>query len=344
MEFTAHQVAGFLNGIVEGDADIKINQVSRIEEGVPGTLTFLANPKYTPYIYTTGASVVVVSKDFIAQQPVRATLIRVEDAYQSFASLLRMFDHTRPEPAGIKSTAVIDPSAKIGNGTTISDLTYIGKNVVIGDNVYIYPQVFIGDHVAVGDGTILYPGVKLYHHCIIGQQCILHAGAVIGSDGFGFAPVEGKGYQKIPQLGNVVVEDHVEIGANTTVDRATMGSTIIREGVKLDNLIQIAHNVEIGSHTVIAAQTGISGSTKIGKRCMIGGQVGIVGHLSIADDVKIGAGSGIEGNIPVPGTIMLGAPAVEASRARRNFVHYRNLDNIVKKLNAIEKKINNSNL
>jgi UDP-3-O-[3-hydroxymyristoyl] glucosamine N-acyltransferase len=344
MEFTAHQVAGFLNGSVEGDPEIKIHQLSKIEEGQPGTLSFLANPKYTQFIYTTLASVVVVSKDFVAQQPVKATLIRVEDAYQSFATLLRMFDQSRPEPAGIKSTAIIDSSAKIGAGSTVSDLAYIGKNVVLGENVYIYPQVFLGDDVTVGNGTIIYPGARVYHHCVIGKQCILHAGVIVGSDGFGFAPVEGKGFQKIPQLGNVVIEDFVEIGSNTTIDRATMGSTILREGVKLDNLIQIAHNVEIGSHTVIAAQTGISGSTKIGKRCMIGGQVGIVGHLTIADDVKIGAGSGIEGNITIPGTIMLGSPAAEASKTRRNFVHFRNLDNIVKKLYAIEKKINNSSL
>jgi UDP-3-O-[3-hydroxymyristoyl] glucosamine N-acyltransferase len=339
MEFTARQIAGFLKGTVEGDPEIKVHNVSKIEEGQPGTLTFLANPKYMPFIYTTSASVVVVSQTFIAQQEIKATLIRVEDAYQAFATLLRMFDKSKPGFSGIKPTAVIDTSSVTGEGTSVGDYTVIGKNVRIGSNVFIYPQVFIGDDVEIGDDTIVYPGVRVYHQCKIGKRCILHSGVVIGSDGFGFAPVDGQGYQKIPQLGNVVLEDFVEIGSNTTIDRATMGSTIIREGVKLDNLIQVAHNVEIGKHTVIAAQTGISGSTKIGSRCMIGGQVGIIGHITIADDVKIGAGSGIEASITTPGATMLGAPAIEASKARRNFIHWRKLDEIVKKVYSIEKKL-----
>jgi len=342
MEFTAAQIAGFLQGTVEGNPEEKVFNLSKIDEGKPGTLTFLANPKYTPNIYTTEASVIVVNHDFNASQPVTRTLIRVADAYSAFATLLEMFDPSHQANTGISVHAVIDPTARIGDNTSVGDFTMIGNHVVIGKNVVIHPQVFVGNHVTIGDHTILYPGVKVYHDCIIGSDCTLHSGVVIGSDGFGFAPVAGNNYQKIPQLGNVTIGDHVEIGSNSTIDRATLGSTIIRNGVKLDNLIQVGHNAEIGENTVIAAQSGISGSTKIGRNCMIGGQVGIVGHITIAEYVKIGAGSGIEASITQKGAIVLGAPAIEINKARRNFIHWRNLDEIVRKVYSIEKQLKKS--
>ena len=342
MEFTAAQIAGFLNGTVEGNPEEKVFNLSKIDEGKPGTLTFLANPKYTPFIYTTEASVIVVNSDFAANQPVTGTLIRVADAYSSFATLLEMFDKSTSGISGISGSAVIASSAFLGENVSVGDFCVIGKNVRIGKNSVIHPQVYIGNNVTIGDDALLYPGVKVYHDCNIGHHCTLHSGVVIGSVGFGFAPVAGNNYQKIPQLGNVILEDYVEIGSNTTIDRATLGSTIIRNGVKLDNLIQIGHNAEIGENTEIAAQTGVSGSTKIGKNCMIGGQVGIVGHITIADDVKIGAGSGIEASITLQGAIMLGAPAIEISKARRNFIHWRNFDEIVRKIYSIEKQLKKS--
>jgi len=342
MEFTASQIAVFLNGIVEGDPDARVNNLSKIDEGEPGTMTFLANPKYTSYVYSTKAAIIVVNADFSATQPVSCTLIRVADAYSAFATLLAMFNNATPEVTGISKQSSVDPSVTLGADVSVGDFCFIGRNSVIGTHVYIHPQVYIGEHVVIGDYSIIFPGVKIYKDSIIGRNCTLHSGVVIGSDGFGFAPVSGNHYQKIPQLGNVILEDHVEIGSNTTIDRATLGSTIIRKGVKLDNLIQVGHNAEIGENTVIAAQTGISGSTKIGKNCMIGGQVGIVGHITIADDVKIGAGSGVEASITKQGAMMLGAPAIEIHKARRNFIHWRNLDEIVKKVYKIEKKFNQS--
>jgi UDP-3-O-[3-hydroxymyristoyl] glucosamine N-acyltransferase len=340
MEFTAAQIAGFLKGTVEGNPDEMVFNLSKIDDGKPGTLTFLSNPKYTPYIYTTAASVIVVNDDFVASQAIPGTLIRVADAYSAFATLLEMFDSSKSAKTGISGLASIAPSAKLGKDVSVGDFTVIGKDAQIGDNVLIHPQVFIGNHVVIGDNSIVYPGVRIYHDCVIGNSCTLHAGVVIGSDGFGFAPLASNNYQKIPQLGNVILEDYVEIGSNTTIDRATLGSTIICRGVKLDNLIQVGHNAEIGENTVIAAQSGISGSTKIGKNCMIGGQVGIVGHITIADNVKIGAGSGVEASITRDGAMMLGAPAIEISKARRNFIHWRNFDEIVKKVYSIEKKLN----
>jgi len=342
MEFTAAQIAGFLKGAVDGDPEIKVSNLSKIDDGKPGTLTFLANPKYTPFIYSTAASIVVVNADFTASQPISCTLIRVEDAYSSFATLLEMFDQSKSGQTGLSNLASIAPSAKLGEKVSVGEFTVIGKNVVIGKNSVIHSQVFIGDNVIIGDNALMYPGVRIYRDCLIGNSCTLHSGVVVGSDGFGFAPVAGNNYQKIPQLGNVILEDHVEIGSNTTIDRATLGSTIIRQGVKLDNLIQIGHNAEIGENTVIAAQSGISGSTKIGKNCMIGGQVGIVGHITIADNVKIGAGSGIEASITKEGAMMLGAPAIEISKARRNFIHWRNFDEIVRKVYSIEKQLKKS--
>ncbi|MEI7663670.1 MAG: UDP-3-O-(3-hydroxymyristoyl)glucosamine N-acyltransferase [Bacteroidota bacterium] len=340
MEFTAAQIAGFLKGTVEGNREEKVSNLSKIDDGKPGTLTFLSNPKYTPHIYTTGASVIVVNADFTATQPVTGTLIRVEDAYSAFATLLEMFDPSKTGYTGISTLASIAPSAILGEKVSVGDFSVIGKNVVLGANAVIHPQVFIGNNVTMGDNCIVYPGVRIYHNCVIGNNCTLHSGVVVGSDGFGFAPLAGSNYQKIPQLGNVILEDYVEIGSNTTIDRATLGSTIIRKGVKLDNLIQVGHNAEIGENTVIAAQTGISGSTRIGKNCMIGGQVGIIGHITIADNVKIGAGSGIEASITREGAMMLGAPAIEIGKARRNFIHWRNFDEIVRLVYKIEKQLN----
>ena len=337
MEFTAQQIAGFLNGIVEGKPETRVSNLSKIEDGQPGTMTFLANPKYTPFIYHTQASIVVVSKDFIPSQPVAATLIRVEDPYSSFAKLLEMFDSMTAVAKEISPQAFISASAKTGKDISIGAFSYICDNAVLGDTVNVYPQVYIGRNVQIGNNCIFYPGVKIYHDCIIGNNCTLHSGVIIGSDGFGFAPQSDSNYQKIPQLGNVILEDLVEIGSNTTVDRATLGSTIIRRGVKLDNLIQVAHNVEIGENTVIAAQSGISGSTKIGKNCMIAGQVGIIGHITIADNVKIGAQSGIGGSIKEEGAIVMGSPAIDAKKTRRNYIHLSNLDEIVKRVNHIEK-------
>jgi UDP-3-O-[3-hydroxymyristoyl] glucosamine N-acyltransferase len=337
MEFTATQIAGFLKGTIEGDPDIKVSNLSKIDDGKPGTLTFLANPKYTPFVYTTDASVIVVNSDFAATQPLKATVIRVADAYSAFATLLEMFDQSKSGSTGISAQASIASTARLGENVSVGEFTVIGKNVVIGKNSVIHSQVYIGDNVTIGDHFLVYPGVRIYRDCVIGARCTLHSGVVVGSDGFGFAPVSGNNYQKIPQLGNVILEDNVEIGSNTTIDRATLGSTIIRNGVKLDNLIQVGHNAEIGENTVIAAQSGISGSTKIGKNCMIGGQVGIVGHITIADNVKIGAGSGVEASITREGAMMLGAPAIEINKARRNFIHWRNLDEIVRKVYSLEK-------
>ncbi len=339
MEFTAGQIAAFLNGTVDGDPEVRVSNLSKIEEGKPGTMTFLANMKYASYLYTTGASVVVVNNDFVPAQPVSATLIRVENAYSAFAMLLEKYSAVQAGVRGISELACISGSASMGSNCAVGEFSYIGEEVTLGDHVTIHPQVYIGNKVKIGNNTILYPGVKIYRECVIGNDCTLHSGVIVGSDGFGFAPQSDHHYQKVPQIGNVVIEDDVEIGSNTTIDRATLGSTLIRKGVKLDNLIQVAHNVEIGEHTVIAAQTGISGSTKIGRNCLIGGQVGIVGHLTIADNVMIGAQSGIEGNILKEGAIVLGSPAIDVLKARKSYIHWRNFDDIVRRLNHLEKKI-----
>lgn len=301
-------------------------------------MTFLANPKYAPHLYSTKASIVVVNNDFPVTQPVAATMVRVADSYSAFAHLLEMFHSMHSDKKGISAQAFIPATVTLGENSYVGEFTTLGEHVKVGKNAKIYPQVFIGDNVTIGDDCILYPGVKVYHNCVIGDQCTFHSGVVIGSDGFGFAPQQDNNYHKIPQVGNVIVEDHVEIGSNTTIDRATLGSTIIRRGVKLDNLIQVGHNAEIGENTVIAAQAGISGSTRIGKNCMIGGKVGIVGHITIADNVKIGAGSGIEHSITKEGAILLGAPAIEIGKARKNFIHWRNLDEIVKTVYRLEKE------
>jgi UDP-3-O-[3-hydroxymyristoyl] glucosamine N-acyltransferase len=338
MEFTASQIAIFLQGTVEGNPEITVSNLSKIEEGTPGTMTFLSNPKYTQYIYKTKASVVVVNNDFVPAEPISATLIRVPSAYEAFARLLEMYGQLTEGALEISDQAYISSTAKLGEQVGIGAFAFIGDHAKIGNHVRIYPQVYIGDRVMIGDNTILYPGVKVYRDCIIGNECTLHSGAVIGADGFGFVPQSDTNYKKIPQIGNVIIEDCVEIGANTTIDRATLGSTLIRKGVKLDNQIQVAHNVEIGENTVIAAQVGISGSTKIGKNCMIAGQVGFAGHIVIADNVKIGAQSGVENSILKEG-IYLGAPAIEYGRARRSYIHWRNFDDIVKRIQELEKKM-----
>lgn len=339
MEFTATTIAGFLKGEIEGNPDIKVNTIAKIEEGQSGALSFLANPKYEHYLYETKSSIVLVNKSFVPSASVGATLIRVENAYEAFASLLRLVDQARPRKKGIHSTAILENTAKIGNDVYIGPYVYVGENCVIGDGCSLYPHVYIGDNTKLGFNCTLNPGVTVYHDCILGEGCTIHAGSVIGSDGFGFAPQSDNEYMKIPQLGNVVLEDNVEIGANVTIDRATMGSTIIRRGVKLDNLIQIAHNVEVGENTVMAAQTGISGSTKIGKNCMFGGQVGLAGHIKIANGTKIGAQGGILGDVKEENTAIIGSPAIEVKQFLRSSVIFRKLPEMKSKIDSLEKEV-----
>jgi UDP-3-O-[3-hydroxymyristoyl] glucosamine N-acyltransferase len=339
MEFNAATLARFLQGEIEGDPGITVNTVAKIEEGHAGALSFLANPKYEHYIYTTLSSIVLVNKSFVPTAKVEATLIRVENAYEAFASLLRLVDQARPRKKGIHPTAIIETTATIGSDTYIGPYSYIGENCSIGDGSSVYPQAFVGDNTRIGKNCTIYPGVKIYHDCVIGDNCVVHAGSVIGSDGFGFAPQSESEFMKIPQLGNVVLEENVEIGANVAIDRATMGSTIIRKGVKLDNLIQIGHNVEVGENTVMAGQTGIAGSTKIGKNCMFGGQVGIAGHLKIADGVKIGAQSGIPGDVGQENSVLLGYPAFEHKDFIRSHIVFKQLPELSKKLRELEKQI-----
>jgi UDP-3-O-[3-hydroxymyristoyl] glucosamine N-acyltransferase len=338
MEFTARQVAEVVQGIIEGNPEVKVTRLSKIEEGLHGSLTFLANPKYTQFIYSTQASIVIVNKDFKPENPIAATMIRVDDAYTAFARLLDVYNKIKLDKTGISSLSFISKSARIGTNVYIGEFAYIGDNVAVGDQSKVYPHVYLGDNVTVGSNTTIFAGVKVYSDNQIGNDCTVHSGVVIGSDGFGFAPQQDKNYKKVAQIGNVIIEDNVEIGANTTIDRATLGSTIIHKGAKLDNLIQIAHNVEIGENTVIAAQTGISGSTKVGKNCMIAGQVGLIGHLNIADDVKIGAQSGISTNLS-EGSIVLGSPAFDIAKYRKAYVHFRNLPDIIKRLEELEKLI-----
>ena len=325
MKFTATVLAEFLNGTIEGNSEIEVHDISKIEEGKPGTLAFLANPKYEKYIYETKASIVLVNKDFKSEKPTSATLIRVENAYEAFASLLDLYQQSKPQKTGIHKSASIHENVRLGEDLYIGDYSVIENNVVIGNNVKIYPQVYIGENVIIGEKTIINAGVKVYEGSVIGANCVIHSGAVIGADGFGFAPQEDNNYRKVPQVGNVVIEDNVEIGANTTIDRATMGSTIIRKGVKLDNLIQIAHNVEIGENTVIAAQSGIAGSTKIGRNCMLAGQVGIIGHLTIADNVKIAAQSGIISDVKKEGEILQGSSAIPIKSFWRSYLIFTKL-------------------
>lgn len=339
MEFTAAMIARILNGTVEGDPETKLNTVARIEEGHPGALSFLSNPKYEPYLYSTAASAVLVKNDFTPSKEVTATLIRVDDPYQALARLLAFYEQARPAKKGIHPSAVIDEKASIGADVFIGACTVISENTVIGDGCSLHPQVFIGENVRIGKNCTLHPGVKVYRDCVIGNDCILHAGAVIGADGFGFAPVSEANFMKIPQIGNVIIEDNVEIGSNTCVDRATMGSTVIRKGVKLDNLIQVGHNVEIGENTVIAAQSGLAGSTKVGRNCMFGGQVGLAGHLSIADGCKIGAQSGIMSTVSEENSILLGYPATDSKQFLKSVVYIRKLPELSSRLDALAKTV-----
>jgi UDP-3-O-[3-hydroxymyristoyl] glucosamine N-acyltransferase len=339
MEFTAATIAGFLKGEVEGDPEVKVNTIAKIEEGKPGALSFLANPKYEQFIYETDSSIVLVNRNFKASRNIKATLIRVDNSYESFAALLRLVDQARPRKKGIHPTAIIEPTAVIGADAYIGPYAYVGERVVLGDGCSLYPHVYIGDGTVIGKNCTIYPGVKIYHECHVGNSCTIHAGSVIGSDGFGFAPQSDNEFMKIPQLGNVIIEDMVEIGSNVSIDRATMGSTIIRRGVKIDNLIQIGHNVEIGENTVMAGQTGIAGSTKIGKNCMFAGQVGIAGHLKIADGTKIGAQGGIPGDIREENSVVLGSPAIDARQFLKSSVIFKKLPDLKVKIDTLEKQV-----
>ncbi len=341
MKFTAQQIADILEGDIVGDADVKVSKLAKIEEGVEGALTFLANPKYTSFIYSTKASITIVNRTFEPEDDITTTLIKVEDAYKSFSKLLEYYNQVKLNKFGIEQPSFIAESSSHGENIYIGAFSYIGENVTIGENVKVFPNSYIGDNVKIGDNTIIFAGAKIYSECVIGNHCVINSGAIIGADGFGFAPNEKGEYQKVPQTGNVILEDFVDIGAATTIDRATLGSTVIRRGVKLDNQIQIAHNVEIGKNTVIAAQTGIAGSTKIGENCQIGGQVGIVGHITIGDNVKIQAQSGIGRNVR-DNEVLQGSPALAYGDYNKSYVHFKNLPKIIKKFNDIEKSYGNS--
>lgn len=337
MQFTAAQISILVNGKIEGDADAAVTSFGKIEEAAEGQLTFLANPKYEDHLYTTRASIAIINDSYELRQPVYPTLIRVKDAYSAFAQLLSSYqDMATRQMKGIQEPSYIASTAKMGEGVFIGAFSYIGENVKVGSNTKIFPGSFIGDNVQIGDDCIIHPGVKIYHDCILRNSVIVHAGTVIGGDGFGFAPQADGSFKKVPQIGNVVIEDHVEIGANTTIDRATMGSTCIRAGAKLDNLIQIAHNVEVGHSTVIAAQAGVSGSTKIGSNVMIGGQAGLVGHIQIADGSKINAQSGVSKSLKEPYSAVTGSPAADYTAALRSQAVFRNLPQLEKRIHELE--------
>lgn len=336
MKFTAGQIAGILDGEVFGNPDAEVYKLAKIEEGTEGSLTFLANTKYSNYLYSTNATIVIVNKSYELEKEVKATLIKVDDAYSSFSKLLEYYNQIKLMKSGIEQPSVISDGVTYGDDLYLGSFCYIGKNVRIGNNVKIYPNSFIGDNVTIGDNCVFFAGVRVYSESEIGNHVTIHSGTIIGSDGFGFAPQEDGSYSKIPQIGNVVIEDHVEIGSCSTVDRATLGTTYIRRGAKLDNQIQVAHNVEIGENTVIAAQTGIAGSTKIGKNCLIGGQVGIAGHITIGDRVKIQAQSGI-GKSLKDGEVVQGSPAFNYGDFAKSFVHFRNLPKIVNEIEELKK-------
>lgn len=337
MEFTAKQIAEVINGEVVGDENVAVSVFSKIEEGKPGSLTFLSNPKYTNYIYSTEASIVLVSNKFVPEHEVKATMIKVENPYDCLARLMMMYESSKPKKKGIDPLAFVAHSAKVGEDVCIGAFAYIGENAVIGDDTKIYPHAYVGDNVKIGENATLYQHVSVYAECRVGNNCILHSGCVIGADGFGFAPTEN-GYEKIPQIGNVVLEDDVEIGANTCIDRATMGSTIVHKGAKIDNLVQIAHNDEIGSNTVIAAQTGVAGSTKIGEWCMFGGQVGVAGHITVGNKVNVGAQTGVNSHVEGNQTIM-GYPAMSYRDFIKTSVLQRKLPDMMKRIDALEKEI-----
>ena len=340
MQFTAQQIANLVQGEIIGDANAKVKSFSKIEESKAGDLCFLANLKYEDYLYTSNASVVIVNESLALRQKVNTTLIRVKDAYAAFAILLQTYQQltTTKAKSGKEEFSFVDANSHVDESAYIGAFSYVSNGAKIEKNTQIYPNVFVGENVCIGENSIIYAGVKIYKDCVIGDNCIIHAGTVIGSDGFGFAPENGS-FKKIPQIGNVIIENDVEIGANCTIDRATMGSTIIKQGVKLDNLIQIAHNAEIGDNTVIAAQAGISGSTKLGKNCMVGGQAGIVGHIQIAEGTKINAQSGVAKEIIETGTALTGSPAFDYRSALKSQVLYKNLPELVQRINELERKL-----
>jgi UDP-3-O-[3-hydroxymyristoyl] glucosamine N-acyltransferase len=340
MKFTAEQIAGILEGEVVGNPNSEVSKLSKIEEGEVGSLTFLSNPKYQNFIYTTQASVTIVNNTFVPESELTTTLIKVEDAYVAFTKLLEFYNQVKLNKTGIEQPSFIDETAQYGTDLYLGSFSYIGKNVILGNNVKIYPNSYIGDNAVIGDNVTIFAGVTIYSESVIGTNCTIHSGTIIGSDGFGFAPNPDGTYTKIPQIGNVVIEDNVEIGANTTIDRATMGSTFIRKGVKLDNQIQVGHNVEIGENTVIAAQTGIAGSTKIGKNGMIGGQVGFAGHIVIGDNVKIKAKSGISKNVK-DGEVLQGPMAFNDTNYSKSYIHFKNLPKIIAELEELKKEILN---
>ena len=336
MKFTAEQIAGILEGEVVGNPNAEVFKLAKIEEGLEGSLTFLANQKYINYIYSTKATITIVNNTFVPEQEINTTLIKVDDAYKAFSKLLEYYNQVKLMKSGIEEPSIISENVTYGEGLYLGSFCYIGKNVKIGNNVKIYPNSFIGDNVTIGNDCIFFAGVRIYSETEIGNNCTIHSGTIIGSDGFGFAPLEDGTFKKIPQIGNVIIGNDVEIGANTTVDRATLGSTFIRNGVKLDNHIQVAHNVDIDENTVIAAQTGIAGSSKIGKNCMIGGQVGIAGHLIIGNGVKIQAQSGI-GKSLTDNEVVQGSPAFGYGDFAKSYVHFKNLPNIVSEINEFKK-------
>lgn len=338
MEFTAKQIAQFIQGKIEGDENATVNTFSKIEEGKPGAITFLSNPKYTHFIYNTQASIVIVNENVEFEQPVNTTLIRVKNAYECIAKLLQLYASVQPKKTGIDSLAFISEKAKVGENCYVGAFAYIADGAEVGNNCQIYPHAYIGEGVKIGDNALIYPHVTIYKGCVIGNNVTLHAGCVIGSDGFGFAPTE-QGYDKIPQIGIVTIEDDVEIGANTCIDRSTMGTTIIHKGAKLDNLIQIAHNVEIGSNTVMASQVGIAGSAKVGDWCMFGGQVGVAGHISIADHTQIGAQAGITGTVKKEGETIIGSPAWDAKGFMKSAAIFRRLPAMYQQINDLKKEI-----
>lgn len=337
MEFSAKQIAEYIHGVIIGDENATVHTFAKIEEGIPGALSFLSNPKYTHYIYETQSSIILVNKDFEPEQKINATLIKVDNAYESLAKLMTLYEMSQPKKKGIDPLASIATGAKTGKDVYIGPFACIEEGAEIGDNTYIHPHATIGCNAKIGANTILYPHVTIYHDCRIGNNCILHAGAVIGADGFGFAP-SPEGYEKIPQIGIVILEDNVEIGANTCIDRATMGATVIHKGVKLDNLIQLAHNVEVGSHTVMASQVGVAGSAKIGEWCMFGGQVGVAGHIKVGDHVSVGAQSGIPGNTK-SGSTLMGYPAIDPKQFARSSAIYKKLPEMYTELGRLQKEI-----
>ena len=339
MQFTAEMIAGLLNGEIVGDKNAAVSTVSSIDGGKAGSLAYLTNPKYEQYIYTTEASIVLVDKTFEPKEEVKTTLVKVENVAECVLNLLEMYNASRPQKSGVSKLASIHEEATIGESCYIGDFTVVERGAKLGDKVQLYPQCYIGDNVEIGEGTKLYPGVKIYEGCKIGRNCIIHAGAVIGADGFGFAPKADGTFAKIPQLGNVIIEDNVEIGANTCVDRAKTDSTIVRSGVKLDNLIQVGHNVQIGSNTVMSAQVGIAGTTKIGSNCFVGGQVGFADHITVGNGCKIGSQSGLDKNVP-DGEIRFGSPALPGIQYHRSFAVFRNLPEMATKLRELEKRIN----